>query len=126
MGIQEAVLSCISQYVGFEGRATRPECWWWACFVLAGWVILWALGGAFFGTDSGAGPVSGGFFGLAAFLPGLAVSARRLHDTDRNGWWLLLLLVPVAGSLVLVWLMTQPGTPGPNKYGNGLPILGLA
>ena len=126
MGIQEAVLSCLSQYVGFEGRAIRPECWWWACFVVAGWVILWSLGGAIFGADSGAGPVSGGLFCLAAFLPGLAVCARRLHDSDRTGWWLLLLLVPIAGWLVLAYFLAQPSTPGPNKYGNGMPILNLS
>ena len=126
MGIHEAVLSCLSQYVGFEGRAIRPECWWWALFVVAGWVIPWAVGGAIFGADSGAGPVSGGLFCLAAFLPGLAVGSRRLHDTDRTGWWLLLLLVPIAGWLVLAYFMAQPSTPGPNKYGNGMPVLNLS
>src|SRR5271165_1557241 len=119
MGIQEAVLSCLSQYVHLEGRATRAEYWWWTLFVLACWVILWALGGAFFGTDSGAGPVSGGLFGLAAFLPGLAVASRRLHDTDRTGWWLFLLLVPVGGWAALAWFLAQPGTQGPNKFGIG-------
>ena len=77
MGIQEAVLACLTKYVEFEGRATRSECWWWALFVVAVWVILWVMGGALLGADSGAGPVSGALFCLAAFPPGLAVAARR-------------------------------------------------
>jgi uncharacterized membrane protein YhaH (DUF805 family) len=120
MGIQEAVATCLVKYVSFDGRASRPECWWWALFVVAVWVILYVVVGAILGRDSGAAAVSGGLFCLAAFLPGLAVAARRLHDTDRNAWWLLLLLVPVVGWAVLAFFLTQPGTLGPNQYGDGL------
>ena len=86
--------------------------------MLAVWVILWVMGGALLGSDSGAGPVSGGLFCLAAFPPGLAVAARRLHDTDRSAWWLLLLLVPIAGWGVLFYYLAEPGMPGPNKFGD--------
>jgi uncharacterized membrane protein YhaH (DUF805 family) len=120
MGIQEAVLTCLTKYVDFEGRATRSECWWWALFVVAVWVILWIMGGAILGADSGAGPVSGGLFCLAAFLPGLAVAARRLHDTDRSAWWLLLLLLPIVGWGVLFYYLAEPSMPGPNKFGDAL------
>jgi len=120
MGIQEAVSTCLAKYVEFDGRAARPECWWWLLFVIAVWVILYVLGGAVLGADSGAGPVSGGLFCLSAFLPGLAVAARRLHDTDRSGWWLLLLLIPIAGWVGLLYFLAQPSTRGPNQYGDGL------
>lgn len=120
MGIQEAVITCLSKYADFEGRADRPEYWWWALFVLAGWVILYVLMGRILGEDSGAGAVSGGLFCLAAFSPGLAVGARRLHDTDRSGWWMLLLLVPIAGWLALLYFCAQPGTLGPNRFGDAL------
>jgi len=120
MGIQEAVQTCLSKYVEFDGRATRPECWWWALFVVAVWVILRVLGSAILGADSGAGPVSGGLFGAAVFPAGLAVAARRLHDTDRSAWWLLLLLVPIAGWAMLLYYLAQPSIPGPNKFGDAL------
>ncbi len=120
MGIQEAVQACLTKYVDFEGRATRSECWWWALFVVAVWVILWVMGGAILGADSGAGSVSGALFCLAAFLPGLAVAARRLHDTDRSAWWLLLLLVPIAGWGLLFYYLAEPSMPGPNKFGDAL------
>jgi uncharacterized membrane protein YhaH (DUF805 family) len=120
MGIQEAVLTCLANYANFQGRADRPEYWWWVLFVLAIWVILWSVVGAVLGVDSGAGSVAGAMFLVAAFLPGLAVGGRRLHDTDRNAWWLLLLLVPVIGWLVLLYFFTQPGTRGPNRFGDAL------
>jgi uncharacterized membrane protein YhaH (DUF805 family) len=122
MGIQEAVIRCLSKYGNFHGRAGCPECWWWMLFVLAGWVILRVPGDIIFGVDSGAGAVSAGLFCLAAFLPGLAVCARRLHDTDRSAWWLLLMLVPVYGWVKLIQFFMQPGTPGPNRYGDGLAL----
>jgi uncharacterized membrane protein YhaH (DUF805 family) len=118
MGIQEAVIVCLSNYVGFEGRATRPQCWWWFLFIVAVWAILWALGNAILGADSGAGSVLGAMFGVVVFLPSLAVSARRLHDSDRTGWWLLLLLVPVIGWTVMVYFLVQPGSSGPNRFGD--------
>ena len=56
-------------------------------------------------------------FNLATLLPTLAVSVRRLHDTDRSGWWLLLGLIPIIGNLILLWWYIQAGTPGDNEYG---------
>ena len=85
------------------------------------------MGAIVLGADSGAGGVLSGLFYLATFLPGLAVSARRLHDTDRSGWWLLIAFIPLIGSLVLLDIfMVQPGTEGPNRFGIGAPVLGLA
>jgi uncharacterized membrane protein YhaH (DUF805 family) len=123
MGIQEAVASCISNYVGFEDRAERSEFWWWVLFVLAVWVIIWSVGGALWGIDSGAGAVAGGMLLLVAFLPSVAAAVRRLHDCDRNGWWLMLMAVPVFGWVAVVWFLTRPGTMGPNRFGNGAPVL---
>ena len=117
MGIQEAVITCLTNYVSLDGRASRAEFWWWVLFVLAGWIILLALGGAILGADSGAGSVSGGMFGLAMLLPTIAVAARRLHDTERSGWWLWLLLLPFVGWAVLAYLLVQAGTRSSNWYG---------
>jgi uncharacterized membrane protein YhaH (DUF805 family) len=54
---------------------------------------------------------------LALFLPGLAVGVRRLHDTDRSGWWLLIAPVPFVGAIGLLVFEVLDGTPGPNRFG---------
>ncbi len=107
-------------YATFSGRAARGEFWW---FVLA--VILLnlmaGLADAFvlepvFGLPAAAGVLASAI-GLALILPELALGARRLHDTGRSGWWLLLLLLPVIGALALIWLFALPGGPEGNRYG---------
>ena len=59
----------------------------------------------------------GGIYTLAVLTPGIAVSVRRLHDTDRSGWWLLIGLIPLIGCIVLLVFMVQDGKPGANQYG---------
>ena len=54
---------------------------------------------------------------LGLFLPSLAVTVRRLHDTDRSGWWILIAFVPFVGAVVLIVFMCLPGTAGPNRFG---------
>jgi len=56
-------------------------------------------------------------YSLAILIPSIAVSVRRLHDTSRSGWWLLIGLIPIVGTIVLIVLYAQDGTPGDNKYG---------
>lgn len=58
-----------------------------------------------------------GLYSLAVLIPGIAVSVRRLHDTNRSGWWLLIGLVPFIGAIVLLIFMLQDGQPGDNRYG---------
>lgn len=113
MGIQEAVTTCFSKYVGFEGRAVRSEYWFWVLCAVIVSVVFQALG-AVIGTIAA---VLGGLFQLGTLLPSVAVAVRRLHDTDRSGWLLLLLFIPIIGWLVLLYFMVQPGTQGPNRFG---------
>jgi uncharacterized membrane protein YhaH (DUF805 family) len=119
MGIHEAISTCFSKYVDFQGRAIRPEYWYWVLFVVVVAIILQILGAIILGAQSGAGGILTGLFYLVTFLPGLGVSVRRLHDTDRSGWWILIAFVPIIGGLVLLYFMVQPGTQGPNRFGNG-------
>ena len=56
--------------------------------------------------------------GLGLIVPGIAVSVRRLHDTNKSGWWLLLCFVPFVGSIVILVFMCLEGTKGANKYGD--------
>ena len=104
MTIQESVKTCIRKYADFSGRATRAEYWWW---VLATTVAGFAIGAIDGFINSVTGPYSfsplSAIFGLAVLLPDLAVTARRLHDTGRSGWWQLVwFVVAVLGAIPLV------------------------
>lgn len=100
----ESLRTCFSKYVDFDGRASRSEFWWWTLFT--------------FLVSMATGIVSemlSGLFSLAVLLPSLAVGARRLHDTDRSAWFLLLWLIPVIGWLILLFWAIQEGKE-PNRY----------
>lgn len=94
-------------YANFRGRAARPEFWWFALFALVVSLLLRLV------SD-----VLAGLFSLAILLPAIAVAVRRLHDVDRSGWWYLLVLIPVVGSLILVFaFFIHRGTRGKNRFG---------
>jgi uncharacterized membrane protein YhaH (DUF805 family) len=129
MSFTEAVRSGFSNYVTFSGRARRSAYWFWALFVILVTGLAFIIDGLLFpglmtaqvadgmaSVQANGGPVVA-VVGLALFLPGLAVTVRRLHDTDRSGWWILLALVPLIGIIVLiVWYCTE-GTRGTNRFG---------
>ena len=106
MGIQQAFVTCLKKYADFSGRATRSEYWW---FVLCEVLIL--------GIASLISDTLPGLLALALVLPALAVGARRLHDTGRSGWWLLLMLVPFIGGLFLLYWAVLPSQPSANAFG---------
>jgi len=113
----EWYLAVLKNYVGFTGRAHRPEYWYFTLFN-----FLIAMGIAFFerliglaGAEAG-GPLSG-LYSLALLVPSLAVGVRRLHDSGKSGFWLLLLFLPVIGWVILLFFMVLPGEGGTNEYG---------
>jgi uncharacterized membrane protein YhaH (DUF805 family) len=116
MGFGEAIQSCLRQYVGFTGRARRSEYWWFALFGLIVSIVA-DLIDAMLGTmsDSNVG-VFGAIVGLALLLPSIAVAIRRLHDTSRTGWWILIGLIPIVGWIILIVFYVQDSHPD-NKYG---------
>ena len=116
MGIQESISTCFSNYVTFQGRATRSEFWWWALFIIVVEVVVGGVGGAVMG-DSSLPMIILLLFWLAVILPTIAVTVRRLHDTDHSGWWYWIALVPVIGGLWLLYFMVIGGTSGPNRFG---------
>ena len=69
-----------------------------------------------FDMSTGIGLV-GGIYSLAVLIPGLAVGVRRLHDTGRSGWWLLLALIPIIGAIILIVYFAQDSQPESNEYG---------
>lgn len=117
MSFQDAVRICLVQkYADFAGRARRSEYWWFFLFT----ALVSAVGSVFdslFGTRFGSGTgLVQTLVQLALLLPSLGVAVRRLHDTGRSGWWLLIGLVPVAGWVVLLIFFLQDGQ-GENQYG---------
>ena len=104
MTFGEAINSCFAKYATFDGRASRSEFWWWCLFTF--------LASAAFGILS---QKLAGVFSLLVLLPSLAVAVRRLHDTDRSGWFLLLWLVPVIGWIVLIVFAVQEAKE-PNRF----------
>lgn len=119
MGLQDIVRACLGKYARFSGEARRAEFSWVGRFVLLGNLLFGALGGLRFGAAPDGQPVSllGAPVSLAMLLPNIAVGMRRLHDRDMSGWWYLLILVPILGTLLLLWLFVQKGTDGPNRFG---------
>ena len=100
-----------TKYFCFDGRANRAEFWQW---VLAVFVINIVLGI----VDSIIGkPILQGLFGLAVLLPGLGVTARRLHDRGMSGWMQLLALIPFIGAIIVLVMCIPEGDAGENKYG---------
>ncbi|WP_372737511.1 DUF805 domain-containing protein [Neptunomonas sp.] len=109
-------LNVIRKYTVFSGRASREEYWYFMLinilFTIAVGFVDRSMG---WGHASGAGMLSG-LYSLFIFLPSLAVSVRRLHDTSRSGWWALIVLVPLLGWIVLLVMMALPGH-ADNEYG---------
>jgi uncharacterized membrane protein YhaH (DUF805 family) len=96
MNFQDSIKVCFSKYADFTGRASRSEYWWFILFILLGSLAASMIG-----------PITGGFFTLGTLLPTLAAASRRLHDTQRSGWWQLVGFVPVIGLIVLVFFLVQ-------------------
>lgn len=126
MTFTEAVVTCFRKYVDFSGRARRSEFWWWALFVFLVDLIVNAIGGfqpilIILGRgpsgESTVWSVIAGIVSLVLLLPGLAVFVRRLHDTDRSGWWWLIGLIPLVGAIILIVFLAQEGQPAANRYG---------
>jgi uncharacterized membrane protein YhaH (DUF805 family) len=103
----EWYLKALKSYAVFEGRSRRKEYW---MFILINMIISLVLALLSFGTLES-------LYALAVFIPSLSVSVRRLHDTNRSGWWLLIGLVPFIGALVLIYFFIQDSHPGLNQYG---------
>lgn len=122
-------LSVLKNYATFSGRARRKEYWMFTLFNTIAFILLYIIASIFaeVGGDVGAGIglLLLSIYSLGTLLPSLAVTVRRLHDTGRSGWWLLILLIPFVGSIVLLIFMgsdSQTGnsldhTAGRNQYG---------
>lgn len=129
----EWMLLPLRRYARFAGRARPKEYWMFILFLLLGFVVIsiiegmlglsttehWVRRGPWWfnsGYETRGGPLTG-LFGLAMLIPYLAVAVRRLHDTDRSGFWLLLIFFPLIGSIILLIFFIMSGTRGSNRFG---------
>ena len=103
-------------YFDFKGRATRKQYWFFFLVNFSVSLILSFLGriDGFLGTLFWLVYI---LYCLAIILPNMGIAARRLHDADFSAWWLLLLLVPILGPIVLLVFYVLPST-GPNRFGD--------
>jgi uncharacterized membrane protein YhaH (DUF805 family) len=96
---RDAVRTCFAKYADFNGRATRPEYWWFFLAVLLGSTATSFIAYRVYEL-----------FAVVTLLPLIAAGARRLHDVNRSGWWQLFALVPL-GVIVLIVFLIQPSAP---------------
>lgn len=116
-----------ARYFDFSGRSRRMEYWMFQLFIVLvyiAWFILLAISAGGGDLESAGSNVLGGIlvialviFALGTVIPNLAVTVRRLHDTDHSGWWILISFVPIIGALVLLYFTLIEGTRGTNRFG---------
>ena len=123
MSFATAVKSFWSNYTNFKGRARRSEYWFIQLFLIVTNVAVAVIDLALMNGDvkrfiaNGGGGIVGLIWIFATIVTALAVLIRRLHDTNRSGWWALIGLVPLAGAIVLLVFTVEDSNKGVNKYG---------
>jgi len=123
MDFTTAVRTVIKErYADFQGRSRRSEYWWFTLFTMIFQIVAQVLFGAVAASGSGVLMLIVGLavlvIALGLIIPSIAVAIRRMHDTGRSGWWLLIGLIPLLGAIVLIYWFVQRGTVGPNEWGN--------
>ena len=112
MSFPDAIKICMAKFIDFDGRATRPEFWYWQlCMAIGGFTTAF-IDGMMTG-DTGVLYIC---FTLIMFLPNMAVTVRRLHDTGRTGWWFLL-QITIIGIPILIYFACQRSDKHQNTYG---------
>ena len=106
----EYFTGALKKYADFTGRARRKEYWMFVLFYLIFYIVLSVID-SFIGTM-----ILSGLFSLALLVPSISIAARRLHDTGRTGWWQLIALIPLLGTIVLIVFLAQDSH-DENKYG---------
>ena len=116
MGFVDAVKSFFSRYVDFAGRSSRSEYWW---VVLASMIVNYLIILPIqLMVSEGLGLALSVIFSLAVIIPTIALAVRRLHDTDKSGWWYLLVFIPILGWIALIVFFATAGTKGANRFGS--------
>ncbi len=117
--IYKSVLT--GKYAEFTGRARRAELWWFALLNFAAYIVIFILAfilGSMSDALGSLGVILYVVYALAVIVPSLAVAVRRLHDTNKSGWMLLVSLIPLVGPIILLVFYFTDGDPGENQYGS--------
>lgn len=111
-------IEVLKKYAVFNGRARRKEYWYFYLFYILIYIVLIIIDTVtgLFSVEAGIGLLSG-IYSLSLLIPGIAVGVRRLHDTNRSGWWLLIGLIPIIGAIVLIVFLASNSNPEANQYG---------
>ena len=104
MNFIKAVETCFKKYGDFNGRASRPEFWWFYLLNILVWIFSWVF------------PLLA-FLYLAMFIPFIAVAARRLHDINKSGWFQLIGLIPLVGWIICIVWWASDGEKKNNRFG---------
>ena len=116
MDFQTSIKTCFNKYSDFSGRALRSEFWWFVLFSLLGGIVTTIIDVMILGYSiESYGPVNI-IFTVVLILPGIAVTARRLHDINKSGWWQLIELTIIGILLIIIWNATE-GEKKKNIYG---------
>ncbi|GAA2179440.1 hypothetical protein GCM10009785_06120 [Brooklawnia cerclae] len=118
MSYTDSIKFTLSNYAKFTGRASRQEWVYWFLTVLAINIVLSIINGAT-ANDAGSSPFSWvqTLFSLAVLVPTWSVGFRRFHDQGKSGWWILLNIFLVIGTIIYIIMAVRPGEPGPNAHG---------
>ncbi|WP_088067488.1 DUF805 domain-containing protein [Gottfriedia luciferensis] len=108
----EWYLKVIKNYAVFQGRARRKEYW---MFYLFNAIIILIL--SILENLANIDKLITGIYGLFVFLPNLAVGVRRLHDSGKSGWWILIGLIPIIGTIILIIFLCLDSEDGENRFG---------
>lgn len=122
MNFPQAISTCIQKYAVFSGRAKRSEYWYWALLTVPMVFILEQIDPFATHTLYGTFSIISTIFSLVIFLPTIAVTARRLHDTNKSGWWQLIAIIPILGIIVLIVFLAQKGSDEANIYDEQPPM----
>ncbi len=130
MNIKESIASCYSKYASFKGRASRSEYWYFFLYaVILGEIIQFAVSMAMQQPYMMIDPVNSSVVYTNAFwitqaislflitIPSASVMIRRLHDSDKSGWWWLVNFT-IIGVFYFIYLLIRKGTDGPNQFGS--------
>jgi uncharacterized membrane protein YhaH (DUF805 family) len=118
-------LEVLRKYAVFSGRARRKEYWFFVLFNLIATIIIGGIDGAIGTYNAAAGMgLLGLIYALGVMIPSAAVTFRRLHDTGRSGWWLLIGFIPVIGIIVLLVFLVQDSHEEENEYGVSPKLIG--
>jgi len=111
-------IEVLKKYAIFNGRARRKEYWYFYLFYMLIYIALIIIDvvAGVFSAEAGIGLLSG-IYTIALLIPGIAVGVRRLHDTNRSGWWLLIGLIPIIGAILLIVFLASDSKPEENQYG---------